>query len=54
MDLTGRILKQTSINTEGSFSNEVIIDTDNLSKGMYLCELKFPDGQVQTNKIIKK
>jgi hypothetical protein len=54
LDLSGRILKETSVNTFGSFSNEITLETENMSKGIYLCEIKLPEGQVQTKKIIKK
>jgi hypothetical protein len=54
LDLSGRILKETSINTFGSFGNETILETENVTKGIYICEIKLPEGQVQTKKIIKK
>ena len=53
-DLNGRIIKESAVSTSGSFSNESTINTENLTKGMYLCEVKLPDGQVQVSKIIKK
>jgi hypothetical protein len=54
MDLTGKILKETSTNTLGSYFNTISIEVESLPKGFFLCELKFPDGQLSVAKIVKK
>nr|WP_315150236.1 N-acetylmuramoyl-L-alanine amidase [uncultured Flavobacterium sp.] len=54
IDLSGRVLKEASRITSGAFGNQVSLDTENLPKGIYLSEVQFPDGQIQSNKLIKK
>jgi hypothetical protein len=54
IDLSGRVLKEASTIASGSFGNQVSLETENLPKGIYLSEVKFPDGQIQSNKLIKR
>jgi hypothetical protein len=54
IDLAGRVLRETSTIISSSFDNEVIITTEDIPVGIYLSEVKFPDGQIQTNRLIKK
>lgn len=55
IDLTGRIIKETFTNIlSSSYVNDLTIETESLPKGFFLCELKFPDGQLGVTKIVKK
>ena len=54
IDLTGKILKEISTNTLDSYFNTMRIEVENLPQGVFLCELKFPDGEIGATKIVKK
>lgn len=54
IDFTGKILKETSTTTLGSYFNTISMEAESMPKGVFLCELKFPDGQLAVAKIVKQ
>ena len=54
IDLQGRVILGTNVLIGASFENEIQIETGKLIKGVYICEVRFPDGKIKVAKVIKK
>ena len=52
-DLNGKIVLQTSNAGGGIPANQIVMKTENLSNGIYFCEVKQADGKVKVSKVIK-